>query len=182
MAARIKANARRMSSLIDDVLDFARGRLGGGIGIRIDDIRDIDTGLQAVVKELQDGQPTRQIISNISVTRSVRCDLARIQQVASNLIGNALAHGAPESTVRVTAGTDESYFILEVWNEGEPIPPENIDKVFEPFWRHSTSGSRQGLGLGLYICAQIVRAHGGKLCLTSTRESGTLFTARFPLR
>ena len=67
MAARIKANAKRMSSLIDDVLDFARGRLGGDFGIRIDDIHDINAGLQAVVKELQDGQPTRQIIANIDV-------------------------------------------------------------------------------------------------------------------
>jgi signal transduction histidine kinase len=182
MAARIRANSRRMSSLIDDVLDFARGRLGGGIGIRVDDIYDIDAGLLAVVKELQDGQPNRQIVAEISVTCPVRCDLGRIQQVASNLIGNALTHGAPDSPVRVSIMTDESDLVLEVWNEGEPIPADSIDKVFEPFWRHSTSGSRQGLGLGLHICSQIIRAHGGKLSVTSTREAGTRFTARLPLR
>jgi signal transduction histidine kinase len=181
MATRIKANSRRMSSLIDDVLDFARGRLGGGIGIRMDDIHNIDTALLAVVKELQDGQPNRQIITEISVTRTVRCDIGRIQQVASNLIGNALTHGAPESPVRVSIMTDENNLILEIWNEGEPIPGDSIDKVFEPFWRHSTSGSRQGLGLGLHICSQIVRAHGGKLSVTSTREAGTRFTAFLPL-
>jgi signal transduction histidine kinase len=182
MAARIKANSKRMSLLIDDVLDFARGRLGGGIGICLDDVHDIDIGLLAVVKELQDGQPNRQIIAEINVTRTVRCDLVRIQQVASNLIGNALTHGALESPVRVSIIADESELILEVWNEGEPIPPENISKVFEPFWRHSTSGSRQGLGLGLHICSQIVRGHRGKLSVTSTREEGTRFTARLPLR
>lgn len=182
MAARIKANSKRMSSLIDDVLDFARGRLGGGIGIRIDDVHDMDAALQAVVEELQVGQPTRRIIVNINVTHSVRCDAGRIQQVASNLIGNALTHGASDSPVKVAAWADESDFVLEVWNQGEPIPTESLDKVFEPFWRHSISGGRQGLGLGLHICSQIVRAHGGKLTVSSTHEGGTRFTARVPLR
>ena len=182
MAARIKANSRRMSSLIDDVLDFARGRLGGGIGVRMDDVHDMDAALKAVVEELQDGHPTRRIIADISVTHSVRCDVGRVQQVASNLVGNALTHGAPESPVKVAAWADESDFIFEVWNQGEPIPTDSLDKVFEPFWRNSISGSRQGLGLGLHICSQIVRAHGGKLTVSSTQESGTRFTARLPLR
>ncbi len=182
LATRIKANAKRMSSLIDDVLDFARGRLGGGIGVRIDDVHDIEAGLQAVVKELQDGHPQRQIVVDFNVTRTVRCDLGRVQQVASNLIGNALTHGAPDSPVKVSASTDESDLVLEVWNEGEPIPADSLDKVFEPFWRYSTSVSRQGLGLGLHICSQIVRAHGGRLTVNSTEQSGTRFTARLPLQ
>jgi signal transduction histidine kinase len=182
LAGRIKANSKRMSSLIDDVLDFARGRLGGGIGIRVDDVHDIDAALLAVVKELQDGQPNREILAEIVVTRTVRCDIGRVQQVASNLIGNALTHGAPESPVRVSITTDERDLILDVWNDGEPIAPESLDKVFEPFWRHSTSGNRQGLGLGLHICSQIVRAHGGKLSVSSTRADGTRFTARLPLQ
>jgi signal transduction histidine kinase len=182
MATRINANSKRMSSLIDDVLDFARGRLGGGIGIRVEEVHDMDAGLLAVVQELQDGHPSRQIIADIRVTRTVHCDIGRIQQVASNLIGNALIHGAPQSPVRVTAFADESEFTIEVWNEGEPIPPDSIEKVFEPFWRHSTPGSREGLGLGLHICSQIARAHRGRLTVTSTKEAGTRFTARLPLR
>ena len=76
---------------------------------------------------------------------------------------------------------EDSDLVLNVWNAGEPIPPENIDKICEPFWRHSTSGNREGLGLGLYICSQIVRAHGGTLSVTSSQERGTSFTARLPL-
>jgi signal transduction histidine kinase len=182
MAARINANSRRMSSLIDDVLDFARGRLGGGFGIRVEEVRDVDAGLLAVIQELQDGQPSRQIIADIRVTCTVRCDIGRVQQLASNLIGNALIHGAPQSPVRVTAFADDSDLIIEVWNEGEPIPPDSIEKVFEPFWRHSIPGSRQGLGLGLYICSQIVRGHSGRLTVASMKDSGTRFTARLPLR
>ena len=181
VASRIRVNVKRMSSLINDVLDFARSRLGEGMGVRMAEVEDIDTGLKAVVREFQDGQPDRQILANISVTGKVRCDLGRVQQVASNLIGNALKHGAPQSPVKVSARAEESDFVLNVWNSGEPIPPENLDKICEPFWRPSTSGSREGLGLGLYICSEIVRAHGGTLSVTSTSESGTNFTARLPL-
>ena len=181
VAARIRVSVKRMSSLINDVLDFARARLGEGMGVRVADVEDIDAGLNAVVREFQDGQPDRQILANISVTRTVRCDLGRVQQVASNLIGNALKHGAPKSPVTVTAQAEESDLVINVWNGGEPIPPENIDKICEPFWRHSSTGNREGLGLGLYICSQIVRAHGGTLSVTSSQESGTRFTARLPL-
>ncbi len=79
-----------MSSLIDDVLDFARGRLGGGIGVHIAEVSDFDANLKAVVKEFQDAQPGRRIFADLSVRRAVRCDIRRVQQVASNLIGNAL--------------------------------------------------------------------------------------------
>jgi signal transduction histidine kinase len=181
VASRIRVNVKRMSSLINDVLDFARSRLGDGLGLRIEEVEDIDAGLQAVVREFQDGQPERQILANISVTHKVRCDLGRVQQVASNLIGNALKHGAPQSEVKVSALAEGTDWVLKVWNSGEPIPPEDLDKICEPFWRQSTSGNREGLGLGLYICSQIVRAHGGTLSVTSTPESGTSFTARLPL-
>ena len=84
--------------------------------------------------------------------------------------------------MRVAAWADDNDFVFEVWNHGEPIPADSLDKVFEPFWRHSISVDRQGLGLGLHICSQIVRAHGGKLTVSSTQEGGTQFTARVPLR
>ena len=130
LAGRIKVNVQRMSLLIDDVLDFARGKLGGGLGVSVGDVDDIQGGLESVVKELQDGQPNRQILANISVTRKVRCDLGRVQQVASNLIGNALAHGAPDKPVRVTAKTDDKNLVFEVWNDGDPIPPESVSQNF----------------------------------------------------
>jgi signal transduction histidine kinase len=181
IATRIKTSACRMSALIDDVLDFARGRLGGGIALELTDVEDVNTGLTTVVQELQDAQPESTIISDISVDCSVRCDLGRLQQVASNLLANALTHGLPTSAIKISARADETDLVLEVWNAGEPIPAQSIDKIFEPFWRHSVSASRHGLGLGLHICSQIVRAHDGRMTVTSTRETGTRFTARLPL-
>jgi signal transduction histidine kinase len=181
IAVRIKTNARRMSSLIDDVLDFARGRLGGGIAMELTDVENINTGLATVIQELQDAQPDAKIVSNINVNCSVRCDLGRLQQVASNLLANALTHGLANNPIKISARADDTDLVLDVWNAGEPIPAQSIDKIFEPFWRHSVSASRHGLGLGLHICSQIVRAHEGSMSVTSTRENGTRFTARLPL-
>jgi signal transduction histidine kinase len=92
-----------------------------------------------------------------------------------------LTHGLPMSPVKISAKADADDFVLEVWNVGEPIPAESLDKIFEPFWRHSVSAGRNGLGLGLHICSEIVRAHQGRISMTSTREGGTQFTARLPL-
>jgi len=181
IASRIKSNARRMAGLIDDILDFARGRLGGGIAVELTEIENLNAGLLTVVQELQDGQPNCQIIADIGVSRAVRCDLGRLQQIASNLLGNALTHGLPMSPVKISAKADADDLVLEVWNAGEPIPAESLDRIFEPFWQHSVSASRNGLGLGLHICSQIVRAHQGRISVTSTREGGTQFTARLPL-
>jgi len=181
MAARISTNVRRMSALIDDILDFARGKLGHGIDVDINERADISSALTEVVRELQDGQPGRKVITDIRVGRAVRCDIGRLQQVTSNLVANALAHGDPERPVGVSAFTDDADFVLRVSNEGEPIPAEALSKIFEPFWRHSIAPHRQGLGLGLSICSQIVRAHEGTLSVTSTRETGTTFTVRLPL-
>jgi signal transduction histidine kinase len=181
VTGRIKASAARMSGLLNNVLDFARGRLGGGIGVDMRDATDVGERLQAVVNELQAANPARRIVAGIDFAGTVRCDPGRIQQVASNLIGNALTHGSADHPVNVTASVDDGWLTLGVWNAGEPIRDEDIPKIFEPFWRQRTSHD-QGLGLGLFICAQIVRAHHGTIDVASTGERGTQFTVRIPLR
>jgi hypothetical protein len=180
LVSRMRSNARRMAALIDDVLDFARGRLGSGLGIHMHSAADLDIGLDAVVKELQDARPERSIISSIRVKRAVTCDVGRIQQLVSNLLGNAITHGSESSPVRFTAAADDDQLVLEVWNDGDPIPPESMGMIFAPFWRRVTSKNRDGLGLGLYISSQIVLAHKGQLTVTSSKEAGTKFTARLP--
>ena len=182
MAARIRVSARRMSALIDDVLDFARARLGGGIGVDIQPVADIEGALSSVVTELQDGKPERRIQLDVAITSSVDCDVERTQQVLSNLIGNAITHGSPDSPIRVGVATSDSELVMRVWNEGAPIPAGSMAHIFEPFWRPSTATGRGGLGLGLHICSQIVRAHGGNLTVTSSAMQGTEFTVRLPLR
>ena len=179
-AQRIQRSARRMSGLINDVLDFARGRLGSGIGVELAETTTLGLALEGVTAELREVHPERTIVSDVAVDGPVRCDLERVQQLLSNLLGNALSHGLEGSPVRVRAWLDGPDVVIEVHNEGEPIAPDRLDKVFEPFWRRSAS--REGLGLGLYICSQIAKSHGGSLAVRSAAEQGTVFVARLPSR
>ena len=177
---RIERSTRRMSGLIDDVLDFARGRLGSGIGIELATTTTLGDSLEGVVAELREAHPDRQVVSDIAVDGALRCDPERIQQLLSNLLANALAHGRSSASVIVRAGLDGADVVIAVHNEGEPIPADRLDKVFAPFWRRTAA--REGLGLGLYICSQIARSHGGRLSVTSSASQGTTFTARLPIR
>jgi sigma-B regulation protein RsbU (phosphoserine phosphatase) len=177
----INTTVTRMSDLIDNVLDFARGRLGGGITLSRDANRPLEPVLEQVVDELRTASPGRVIETRIAITERVNCDRTRIGQLVSNLIGNALTHGAPNEPVRIGARTEGGTFELWVANAGDPIPATAMDKLFEPFFRGDVRDSRQGLGLGLHIASQIAKAHGGSIAVTSTPEE-TRFVFTMPLR
>lgn len=177
---RLKNTTLRMARLIDDVMDFARGRLGSGIGVSIEDVDDIMTALRAVVAESREANPERTIVDDFSIATHVRCDRARVQQLLSNLLGNAVTHGAAEFPVIVKARIEGSELVLTVSNGGNAIAPETLHRVFEPYWRPPTSKPGGGLGLGLYICKQIVTAHGGTMEVRSSATEGTCFVARLP--
>ncbi|MDQ2927128.1 MAG: GAF domain-containing sensor histidine kinase [Pseudomonadota bacterium] len=181
LAARITANTMRMSRLIDDVLDFARGRLDGGIGLGLVEADHLDQALSAVVAEMSDTHPGRTIRGHVAIGRKVRCDPGRIQQLASNLLANAIAHGSRDGPVEFDARIAGDSLLIDVKNDGEVIPEASIGDVFRPFWRRSESGRSEGLGLGLHICDQIVKAHHGHIDVTSSRESGTRFSVRLPI-
>lgn len=133
-----------------------------------------------MVDELRLATPGRTIEANLAVDQPVHCDRIRIGQLLSNLLGNALAHGAPDKPVVVHADADATTFTLWVSNSGEPIPPEAMGKLFEPFFRAKARRHSQGLGLGLYIASQIAKAHGGTLSVTSTPDE-TRFKFVMPL-
>jgi phosphoserine phosphatase RsbU/P len=176
----INNTVTRMSDLIDNVLDFARGRLGGGITLSRDANRPLEPILEQIIDELRTASPGRIIETTIAITEPVKCDRSRIGQLVSNLIGNALTHGAPDKPVRVRARTEGGIFELSVANAGEPIPETTMHRLFEPFFRGDVHDSRQGLGLGLHIASQIAQAHGGRLAVTSTPDE-TRFVFTMPL-
>ncbi len=176
----INTTVTRMSDLIDNVLDFARGRLGGGITLSRDGSRPLEPVLEQVVDELRTASPQRVIETSFEMTEPVYCDRTRIGQLASNLIGNALTHGAPDQPVRVAAKTEAGEFEFWVANAGEPIPAAAMEKLFEPFFRGDVRDSRQGLGLGLHIASQIAKAHGGRIDVMSAPEE-TRFVFTMPL-
>ncbi|HET6519246.1 MAG TPA: HAMP domain-containing sensor histidine kinase, partial [Geminicoccaceae bacterium] len=173
----IQKSARRMAGLIDNVLDLARGRLGGGLVLDRNADEPLGPALEQVVAELRAAWPDRVIDAEIALAGPVTCDRARIAQLLSNLLANALTHGAADRPVSVRAATRAGLFELSVANAGEPIPPATIGRLFQPFFRASARSSHQGLGLGLYIASEIARGHGGALEVTSTPEE-TRFTLR----
>lgn len=181
IVAMLQTTVMRMAGLIDNVLDFARGRLGGGITLDRDSERPLEPVLHQVVDELRLASPGRQIEAEYAIDVPVDCDRTRIGQLVSNLVGNALTHGASNLPVRVRAATKDGLFTLSVANAGEPIPEAAQQRLFEPFFRGEVRGSRQGLGLGLHIAGQIAKAHDGALSVTSTPEE-TRFSFVMPLR
>jgi signal transduction histidine kinase len=170
----------RMSGLIDNVLDFARGRLGGGFTLT----RKADVALQPileqVINELRVGAPGRAIETNFTLPERVNCDPSRFGQMVSNLLGNALVYGAPDEPVRIHAATKGDELELWVANAGKPIPPAAMERLFQPFFRAEVRPSQQGLGLGLHIASEIAKAHGGAIEVASTPQE-TRFTFRMPL-
>jgi sigma-B regulation protein RsbU (phosphoserine phosphatase) len=179
--AMLETTVMRMAGLIDNVLDFARGRLGGGITLDRDDDGELEPILHQVVDELRLSSPGRQIEAEYAIDSPVNCDRSRIGQLLSNLVGNALTHGASNEPVRVRAATEGGLFKLSVANGGEPIPETAIAKLFEPFFRGKVRASRQGLGLGLHIASQIAKAHKGTLTVESALGE-TKFMFEMPLR
>jgi signal transduction histidine kinase len=175
---QLKKSTSRMADLIGDMLDFARGRLGGGFALNRDPACELGPVLEHVVDELRTAWPGRAIETTFCLTRPVDCDPARVAQLLSNLGGNALKHGT--GTVKISATAANGIFQLAVENEGEPIPRHVSERLFQPFFRMARQSGYEGLGLGLYIASEIARAHGGALTVES-RGRQTRFTLRMPL-
>jgi signal transduction histidine kinase len=178
VAAKILKSTERMSALIRDVLDFARGQLGDGIPI-IRVVTNMAHACEAVVEEHRLRTPARGILLEVRDDLRGRWDRERVEQALSNLVSNALQHG--DGDVRVSAralGDPDDSVVVEVHNGGAPIPAELLPTVFEPFRKADTSAA--GLGLGLYVVREIARAHRAALEVVSDAEAGTTFRITWP--
>jgi two-component system, sensor histidine kinase and response regulator len=180
-AARMLSSARRMSRMIEDMLDLARARLAGGIPLHRERT-DLGVLVNRVVQEHQAACPGHPIDVSCEGDLVGEWDADRLAQVTSNLIGNALQHGASGEPVKVRLrDRPGDTIVLSVGNTGA-IPPDILPHVFDPFrggQRHA--GRNQGLGLGLYIVQQIVLAHQGTIDVQSS-DGETLFRVTIPRR
>lgn len=172
--------AHRMTELIENVLDFARGRMGGGVSLLRDANAPLEKTFAHIVAEMRSLWPKRTIETQYRLTKPVNADARRIAQLLSNLLTNALKYGAPDMPVRISALTSDTHFEMYVANGGEPIPERTMQMLFKPYERGQSPTDSEGLGLGLYIATEIARAHNGTLSVSSIPEE-TRFTFSMPL-
>ena len=183
MATRILRSGKRMNQMVGDLLDFTRGRLGSGIPITRGET-DLSLVARQAVDEVQTAHPEALLQFSSSGDLKGSWDASRISQVLTNLLGNAVQHGAAKKLISLTAQGEALDVVLRMHNYGPPIPRSEIAGLFSPFKRFRAgevvtrdSGS---LGLGLYIADRIVSAHDGSIDVRSSAEAGTLFTVRLP--
>jgi signal transduction histidine kinase len=168
----------RMAGLVDNIMDFARGRLGGGLTIKRDARQPLTPLLEQVIAELKSAWPDIVIEASIEIEEPINCDRGKMGQLFSNLLGNAITYGDQGKPISVSARTINGVFELAVTNRGAPIPERAMDNLFQPYMR-GDHPSQQGLGLGLYIASQIAKAHGGTLKASSDEEE-TRFVFEMP--
>jgi PAS domain S-box-containing protein len=169
--ARIRRSANRMSRMISDLLDYSHGQMGGGIPITPREADMAEIG-RRVVDEVRAATPEGRVAFTAEGDTRGYWDPGRVAQVIANLVGNALQHGSGE--VSVTVRGEPDHVQLRVGNGGNPIPSELLPRLTQPFARSSEHGP--GLGLGLYIVHEIVRAHASALRIESDAEAGTRVT------
>lgn len=180
MANTMQRASRRMARLIEQLLDFARARLQGG-GIPVLPVAcDLGDLTRAALSELEPTAAER-VAFELNGDTGVTWDRDRIGQVLSNVLGNAVQHGTEGTPIQIAVGGDATRVSVVVRNQGH-VPPETLPMLFDPFTRAESGRQRRGagLGLGLYIVDQIVRAHGGHVEVDSTPEAGTTFRIALP--
>lgn len=179
MLTAINGSVDRMAALIADVMDFARSKLGSGLEITVsDDVNLVDI-VDQVVGEIALSNPAREIHRRIDFHGCVRGDETRLSQLISNLLGNAIAHGDPDTPIRVSLSRDGEDVKLCVSNEGPCISADKLETIFEPFYTADPEEHTKGLGLGLFIVSQISKAHGGKMAVIS-KDRKTSFEFSMP--
>jgi len=176
---RMVSSAGRIRDMIDQLLDLTRARLAGGTGFAAER-SPVDVGelVTRAADELRAAVPERAVAVEVSGDCHTAGDAARLLQVFSNLLSNAVQHGTPGTPVSVSVDGADQAVAVAVRNEGT-IPPELLPRIFDPF-RGARRQGAAGLGLGLFITEQIVVAHGGQVTVESGPAIGTTFTATFP--
>jgi signal transduction histidine kinase len=178
---RILSSNKRMAEMISDLLEFASTQLGERLPVSCAPMSMRDA-CQLAIDEIAVLHPQRTFNLEAQGVLLGNWDGARIGQMLSNLIGNAAEHSFPNTPIRVSCHASDGRVLIDVQNQGRPIPESQRHRIFEPLARGSnvTGGApdRGGrhLGLGLYIACEIAKAHGGTIKLGSSEQTGTTFT------
>jgi signal transduction histidine kinase len=181
---RIVRSGTRMTQMINDLLDFTRGRLGSGVPVKRVPM-DLAAVAAQAVSEMESAHPACDFRIEISGNLEGKWDGARISQMLVNLLGNAVHHGSERTPITVQLRGRDDDVVIRVHNDGPPIPPADLPSLFSPFKRLGAvtpagDSASSHLGLGLYIVQQIVSAHGGTIDVVTEEGKGTAFTVRLP--
>jgi signal transduction histidine kinase len=171
--------SKRLSRMVNDLLDLSLITTGR-IDLEIEKTNISDT-VKTVAERLSTRLPDKSLLT-ISTQKQViaMCDRLRIEQAVTNLLTNAIKYGNGKLiTIQVTDGDECAKIIVS--DQGIGIAPEQQKRIYNLFERAVTSKSYQGLGVGLYITYQIIKAHHGKIHLTSHPNKGSTFTLEFPI-
>lgn len=183
LGARMSRSVRRMTGMIDNLLDFTKSRVGGGISLAPQETQ-LSAVAQQVVDEIQSYNPDRNFLFTVQGNCIGNWDPGRLAQIYQNLIGNALQYGTSDTPITVSAEDLQNDVVIKVKNFGTPIDKAEQRKLFDLFHRHASATKagrlNQNLGLGLYIVREIAVAHGGSVSVTSSEENGTEFIVRLP--
>jgi len=181
LVGRAAISARRMNQMVLDLVEFTRTRFGDAIPIVRTEV-DARRLVHDVVVEVSASYPASTVRVETSGELSGAWDADRLAQALTNLVGNAVQHGATGTPIRVTARGLEHEVLFAVHNEGPIIPPEEQTAIFREGRRviGRQAHDRRHQGLGLYIVDRIVASHGGTVTVESTEAEGTTFTMRLP--
>jgi signal transduction histidine kinase len=177
---RVNRSLGRMRTMIEQLLDLTRVRLGSGIPIEPLPC-DLATIVDEVTSEALSAHPGLAIEKKISGDAHGTWDPQRLAQLFTNVIANAAQHGDRSAPVRVSLASDAELARVTVTNQGAVIPNEALQHIFEPF-RRASSARKEGLGLGLHIAREIASRHGGTIEITSAAGAGTTVTVTLPRR
>jgi sigma-B regulation protein RsbU (phosphoserine phosphatase) len=177
---RIASSTQRAQRLIEDLLDFTAAKVGRGLSVTRESI-DLHRVVAGAAEELRTSFPGREIEVFATGVGACRGDADRLTQAIGNLVGNAMTYGAIDRPIRLTSRIEQESFVVEVRNEGKPIPAEQFGGLFEPMTRGAgVVNAARSVGLGLFIVREIARAHGGDAGVHSSLEDGTTFFVRCP--
>lgn len=184
LLTQIESSTARVRSIVTDLLDLAKARLGTGIPL-IRAPMSLSGLCVSIVEEMRVQHPDRPIDLQVEDNVKGDWDATRLGQVMSNLLSNAMQYGLAGSTIKVTLAQAATTVLISVHNNGDPIPRTHLESIFESFTRapgrgDPLTGESQNLGLGLFISREIVNAHGGSISATSTQAEGTTFSIRLP--
>jgi signal transduction histidine kinase len=184
LVAQIAESSARTMQIVSDLLDVTRARFGSGLPINRASM-DMDFVARQLVNEMLITYPSRNISLKLSGNMKGEWDKARIGQIFSNLIGNAIQYSFADTTINIRVdGSSDDEIVLTIQNEGLPIPDAKIGTIFDPLSRavsdRPNEGEAQNLGLGLYITKDIVVSHRGTISVSSSEEGGTNFIVHLP--